>query len=221
MKNNWFAFRKIYLFLAFILFLSFGLSIFFYRNMPDLVATHWDQEGAVNGYMQKSIGVFFMPFLLFILAVVLLAVPRFDPLKKNIEKFEKQYNSFLAVLFLFMLVIHVHTIMWNIGFKINTNIIISASFFPLFYAIGFLCENSKRNWSIGVRTSWTLSSDVVWDKTNKLAGKMFKASGILSLIGIIFSDYSIYFMLAPIIFSSIFVSIYSYVIFKKSQKQKQ
>ncbi|MEM1515464.1 MAG: SdpI family protein [Candidatus Bathyarchaeia archaeon] len=43
--------------------------------------------------------------------------------------------------------------------------------------IGILCEDSKRNWFIGIRTPWTLSSDRVWEKTHRLGGKLFKTAG--------------------------------------------
>ena len=39
----------------------------------------------------------------------------------------------------------------------------------LIYYAGVLTENARQNWFMGVRTPWTLSSEKVWNKTNRLA----------------------------------------------------
>ncbi|MCK7526814.1 MAG: SdpI family protein [Ignavibacteriales bacterium] len=38
----------------------------------------------------------------------------------------------------------------------------------LFIVIGSMLRKAKRNFFIGIRTPWTLSSDYVWDKTHQL-----------------------------------------------------
>ncbi|MEM1558578.1 MAG: SdpI family protein [Candidatus Bathyarchaeia archaeon] len=53
----------------------------------------------------------------------------------------------------------------------------------LFYT-GILCENAKKNWFIGIRTHWTLSSDRVWETTHKLGGKLFKTTGVIGILGV-------------------------------------
>ena len=76
-------------------------------------------------------------------------------------------------------------------------------------------ENSKRNWFIGFRTPWTLSSDRVWKKTNKLAGKLFKISAIIAVLGVLFEQYSFYLLLVPILFSTVYAAVYSYLEYSK------
>ena len=66
-----------------------------------------------------------------------------------------------------------------------TKFIIPAFAVLLFY-IGILIKHAKRNWFIGIRTPWTLSSDKVWDKTHALGGKLFQVSAVITLGGIFF-----------------------------------
>ena len=40
----------------------------------------------------------------------------------------------------------------------------------------------KRNYFTGVKTPWALNSDTVWNKTQRLGGKVFVFGGILMLI---------------------------------------
>jgi uncharacterized membrane protein len=87
----------------------------------------------------------------------------------------------------------------------------------LFFYTGELIGKSKRNWSIGIRTPWTLSSDAVWDKTHKLGAKLFKISGAIALLGFIFPDFAFYFVLIPVMFSAIYSFLYSYLEYQKEK----
>jgi len=88
----------------------------------------------------------------------------------------------------------------------------------LFFYIGILCENTKRNWFIGIRTPWTLSSDEVWKKTNKKGGKLFKISGLIVFTGVFLKNYLIFLILIPIISVTIYTFIYSYIEYQKEKK---
>ncbi len=89
----------------------------------------------------------------------------------------------------------------------------------LFYYAGILVENAKRNWFIGIRTPWTLSSEKVWDKTHKIGGKLFKIAGIIALLGILFQKYALFFVLVPIISVAIYTIVYSYFEYQKETKK--
>jgi uncharacterized membrane protein len=60
------------------------------------------------------------------------------------------------------------------------------------------------------QTPWTLSSENVWDKTNKLAGRLFKGAGVLAALGTVFPEYAIFLVLVPVILAAIYPVIYSY-----------
>jgi uncharacterized membrane protein len=60
-----------------------------------------------------------------------------------------------------MFSIHLQVILWNAGTEISPNITLPIGIGLLFFYIGILCENAKRNWFIGIRTPWTLSSEIL------------------------------------------------------------
>ena len=91
---------------------------------------------------------------------------------------------------------------------------------PVFFYTGVLCENAKRNWFIGIRTPWTLSSERVWDKTHKIGGRLFKIAGIVTLLGAFFPKYAVFFILIPTLFVAIYTVIYSYVEYQKVEAGK-
>lgn len=200
---------------------SFIMAIAFYSLMPENMATHWNTSGEVNGYMPKSSGLFLMPFLSLFMIGLFLLIPKIDPLKANIEKFRKYYDGFIVSLLLFLFYIYILSIVWNLGIRFDMTQMILPAIGVLFYYIGVLMENAKRNWFIGIRTPWTLSSDIVWDKTHKIGAKLYKAAGFCALLGIFFGKYAIFFLIVPIIISSIYLVIYSYVEYIKENRLKK
>jgi uncharacterized membrane protein len=207
--------NKIKIVISVILLLSFIIGLYFYPEIPPKMASHWNARGEVDGYMSKFWGVFLIPFILVGLTLLFIAIPRIDPLKANIEKFRKYYNGFIVLFLIFMLSVHLRVILWNIGLQISPNVIMPVGIGILFFYIGILCENAKRNWFIGIRTPWTLSSEKVWDKTHKIGGKLFKIAGIIALLGIFFRNYTLFFVLVPAILSSVYLIVYSYLKYQK------
>jgi uncharacterized membrane protein len=198
-----------------IITLCFVVGFYFYNLMPEQMASHWDAQGQVNGYVSKDFGVFFFPVLLLILSLFLLYIPNIDPLKKNIEKFRDDYEMFVVWFTVFFFYVYILTLLWNLGIVFNMNMVLMPAFAVLFYYMGVLLEKAKRNYFIGIRTPWTLASDKVWDKTHKLGAKLFKVTGLLALFSIFFYNYAFFFVFIPIIGSSLYLVIYSYYEFKK------
>ena len=210
--------RKATLEVTGLIILSFILSIYFYPHVPEQMATHWNSQGEVDGYMSKLWGLFFMPAVITGLTVMFLMIPRIDPKKENIEKFRKYYDRFIIIFILFMVAVHLQILLWNIGIRINPNTLLPAGIGLLFYYTGSLMENAERNWFIGIRTPWTLSSDRVWRKTNRIGGKLFRLAGITATLGSFFTGFAVIFVILPALFVAGFTVVYSYVEYQKELK---
>jgi uncharacterized membrane protein len=211
--------RKTTLAVAGLVLLSFILSIYFYPQVPENMATHWNSQGEVNGYMSKFWGLFFTPAVITGIAALFLIIPRIDPKKENIEKFRKYYDGFVILFLLFMVSVHLQILLWNVGIQISPNIVLPAGTGLLFYYIGILIENADRNWFVGIRTPWTLSSDRVWKKTNQLGGKLFKLAGIVAILGTFFSKLAVFFIVLPVLLVAGFTVVYSYLEYQKEMKE--
>jgi len=201
-----------------IILLSFIVGIYLYPQMPEKMASHWNAKGEVDGYMSKFWGLFLMPLISVGLFLLFIAVPKIDPLKHNVEKFRRYYDGFIVLIIVFLFYLYLLTIFWNIGIRFEMIQLLVPAFGILFYYCGILTENAKRNWFIGIRTPWTLSNDVVWDKTHKIGGKLFKAAGIVAFMGIFFQSYALFFVLVPVILVAVYTVIYSYVEYQKEMK---
>jgi uncharacterized membrane protein len=198
-----------------IIILSFAISIYLYPILPDKIASHWNSQGLVDGYMGKFWGLFLMPIISVFLLLLFIFIPKIDPLKKNIQHFRKYFDWFIVLLFCFLFYLHLLTALWNLGYYFDIIRAIIPALAILFYDIGILTENAKQNWFIGIRTPWTLSSEKVWDKTHKLGGILFKISAIIALLGMFIPPYALFFVLTPVILTVIYTFTYSYWLFKK------
>lgn len=210
--------RKSEIIILGIILLSFVLSLIFYDQMPERMAFHWNEKGEVDGYAPKLLGLFLMPIISVSLFLLFVAIPKIDPLKQNIEKFRKYYDWFVTLIIIFLFYLHTLSIVWNKGVEFNIILVLIPAFTILFYYCGILVENAKRNWFVGIRTPWTLSNENVWKKTHKIGGKLFKIAAIISLVGLIFQSYAIFFVIIPVITVAVYTIIYSYFEYQKECK---
>jgi len=199
-----------------LLAISFLVAIILYPQMPNPMASHWDADGQVNGYISTFWGLFLMPLLMTGLFALLMAIPNIDPLKANIAQFRGIYNVFILLFTGYMLYIYALTLAWNLGYD---NFDMTKAILPamglLFIFLGVLMGRAKRNFFIGIRTPWTLSSDAVWAKTHSLGSKLFIAAGILTLLAIPLGENGIWLFLGLILIAAIIPIVYSYVLWKR------
>ena len=195
-------------------------GLFLWNKLPDQMASHWDVNDQVNGYMSRIWGVFMVPLMTLGMFLLFLVIPSIDPLKANIAQFREAFNLFIVLIVAFMLYIHALSLAWNLGytgFKMSTSMLPAMGL--LFIFIGFMLRKAKRNFFIGIRTPWTLSNDRVWDETHRLGSILFMASGVLAFIGGIFGGMTAFwFLFVPLIGSTIFLLAYSYVLYQRETK---
>lgn len=191
-----------------------------YGRLPEQMASHWSIEDQVNGYTSRFWGAFLMPIISVGMLALFLLIPNIDPLKANIAKFREFFNAFIVLILAFMLYMHFLTIFWNLGYQ---NIKMSAATLPamglVFMYAGLMLRKAKRNWFIGIRTPWTLSSDAVWDETHRIGSILFFVSGVLAFVGAFFNGMPAFWLiLVPIIGSTTFLVVYSYVLYQQEAK---
>ncbi|MCL5411227.1 MAG: DUF1648 domain-containing protein [Patescibacteria group bacterium] len=205
--------------LFFLSLVPFGISAYLYPQMPDVVPTHWNVSGNVDGYGPKVINLFLLPTIALTVLLGLIYVPKLDPFCKNYEKFAKAYQGLRAALVLFLLFIY--SLVNYIGFSGQTvpmNIIMPVALALLFGYLGYLMPSFERTFFVGFRTPWTLSSDEVWRKTHQLAGRLFIIAAVWIMIGVfIFPAFGLWIFLVAILFSTCIPLVFSYFEYQKAK----
>jgi uncharacterized membrane protein len=211
--------KKTNLIIFLIILISFAIGAYLYPSMPYYMASHWDARGNVDAYGPKCWTLFFMPFFSLFLWLLYIIIPKIDPLKENIEKFRKYYDWFFILITVFFLYVHLLSLSWNLGLKFDMSAAMIPALSLLFFYCGILIEHSQRNWFVGIRTPWTLSSETVWQKTSRVGARFFKILAVFFLASLFFPEFpSILAMILLLPLFVIFLVVYSYLEYRKEKK---
>jgi len=199
---------------------SIFIGLALWNQLPDQMASHWNENDQVDGTMPRFWGVFMMPLIALGMLGLFMIVPSIDPLKANIAQFRGTFNLFIVLMIVFLLYVHGLTIVWSLGYQ---NFRMSSAMLPfvglLFIFIGYLLRKAKRNFFIGIRTPWTLSSDTVWDETHRLGSILFMISGAFALLGAFLGGMAAFLlMFIPLMGSALFLVVYSYILYRNETK---
>ena len=203
-----------------IIFLSIFFGIYFYSAWPDVVASHWDFNGEVDGYSNKFAVVWIFLAIISLMYAMFLALPYIDPKKKNYKSFSGFYHFFKALILSVMFLSFLFVGIYNLGYPINVSLLANSSIGLLMVIIGFFLRNIKPNWFIGIKNPWTLSSDNVWAKTHKVGGYFFMIFGaIIIACNFLPKIWAMILFILGILSIIIGTAVYSYVIYNKESKK--
>lgn len=189
--------------------------------LPAQGATHWNVQGNADGYSPIHFVILYLPLMGFGISLLILFLPMIDPKRANIELFRTDYNLFVIFFLGFMGTIHLLSLAWNLGWKVNMTRALIPPFAALCYFLGHLMKKARPNWFIGIRTPWTLSSETVWNATHQRVGMLFKVSSGVTLAGIFMrnSTVTFIFLIAPLLLVSFYAAFYSYLEYRKEREQ--
>ncbi len=193
----------------------FSLAV--YNRLPDRMASHWGVNDEVNGYTTRFWGAFLMPIMALGLLALFLVIPLIDPLKANIAKFLPMYNGFVLAIMVFLFYLHLLTMAWNLGYRgFHMSTVLMPGVGLIFIFAGLMMRQAKRNFFIGIRTPWTLSSDRVWDQTHRVGSVLFILCGVLMMFGVFLpGPLTFLLIIVPLLVATLFLLVYSYWLYQK------
>ena len=198
--------------------LSGLVSLLAAPSLPANLVTNWGAAGEPNGTMPKALALWLFPALTAGLLVLFAVVPRLDPLRENIAEFRPYYDWFVVVFTAYMFVVHTGIVAFNLGYEFDFTSLILVAVAGLFYYSGVVLTHARQNWFVGIRTPWTLSSEEVWARTHALGGRLFKLTAVLTLFGLLFGDYALYFLLVPVLLTAAVTVVYSYYLYERIER---
>ncbi|GJQ52529.1 MAG: hypothetical protein HKUEN02_13760 [Anaerolineaceae bacterium] len=205
--------------LAFILIVAAAIAgALLWNRLPDPMPAHWNAAGEIDGYMSKFWGVFLLPIISAALTGLFLIIPNIDPLKANIAQFRAAFNWFIVVFAVYMLYVYTLTLFAALGPPFNMTLMLLPAVGLLFIGIGYLMNGAKRNFFIGIRTPWTLSSETVWDETHKLGSKLFMLGGVVAILCAFLGETGVWVMLVAILLAAFVPVVYSYALYQREMK---
>jgi uncharacterized membrane protein len=193
-----------------------GLAGWFLLNVKGDIPINWDAMGEVTAY-GPSWMILIFPLISVLASLLMYYLPKLDPKGENIKKSGALLSSMMVVVAVMMLGLQVITIAVTKGVEVlDIGLFINLSLGLLFMVIGYYMPSIKHNYMMGIRTPWTIANEKVWNKTHKISGKWFVASGVLFLVGVLLpAPCNLYVPLGFMMAVVVGVALYSYVLFRK------
>ncbi len=189
-----------------------------YPFLPPMVPSHFDASGQVNGYLPKLVNAILLPGISLMLFLILRFATQVGPnlAYRNQRRANTQIVNLIMVgILLFMLVIQLLTTAYAFGAKVDISLIVCLAVSVLLMFLGNYLGKLRRNFWAGIRTPWTLASDIVWERTHRLGGWLFVLVGFIGLISSFFPALRFIGLFVPIIVVVIILVIYSYIAYQR------
>ena len=189
-----------------------------YPFLPPMVPSHFDASGQVNGYMPKLVIAILYPGISIALFLLLRFLTQIGPNLgyRNQRRANTRVVSLIMVgILLFLLVIQLLTTAYALGAHVEISLVVFLAVSVLFIFLGNYLGKLRRNFWAGIRTPWTISSDIVWERTHRLGGWLFVLVGFIGLITSFFPPLRLVGLFVPLIAVVIILTVYSYIAYQR------
>ena len=177
--------------------LPFVMVALCWDKLPGRVPIHWGISGEADNWASPA-ALWGLTATGPVLALLFQFLPRLDPKRRNYEKFQGWYDFFGAFMPLIMVVVTAITLSETLSpGRLQVSRVVSFVVAVIFLIVGNMMGKVKPNWFMGFRTPWALSDPDVWNRTQRMGGRVFFLSGILLLI-------SVFTAPAPVMFTAFF-----------------
>ncbi len=200
-----------------IVIVMFAISAWAWVQLPAgaQIPVHWGVDGQPDRYSGKVEGLLLMPLIAAGLMALFEIIPKMEPRRSNILRSEKAYNAVRISLLLFLLGLYIVIVANILGYPIDMNFMVALGTGLLFIVLGNYLGKVRSNYMFGIRTPWTLTSDLAWNKTHRLGGRLFMLSGaVIILCGIFTPQWIVGAILIGALGTTAVTMIYSYRIWK-------
>ncbi len=197
---------------AYIFAIMLVVTIVGWLKIPDgqRIVTHSNLRGQPDAYTtNKAFALLGLPIATLILAGVFALLAR-------IENLSSVKTIMWAAGLTPFVVLQGITVWTAMGRQLDASAVMWGTSGLLFIVIGNYFPKLRQNRFSGIKTPWTLSSELSWSKTHRIGGKLFMLYGLVVLISALLLDASTMFgvIIAGMLALVLFLTIYSYTVWK-------
>lgn len=193
-------------------------GVILWNKLPEKIPCHWGINGEVDGWASKPMGVFLLPCILLGVQWLCFLATGLDPKSKNVTS-TKMMGIVLWIIPLLNIVLHVMVYLAAFGHDINAARVLALVFGVMFVIIGNYLPKCKQSYTMGIKLPWTLNDEENWNATHRLAGKLWVAGGLLTMLCALLSGvWSFIVMMSILVVMCAVPTVYSYRFYKKNKK---
>lgn len=200
--------RKTLIITSIVILLPILTGVFFWKQLPDVMATHFGADNEANGFSSKAFAVFGIPAICLAIHWFAAIVTSRDPRRQNISP--KMFTLVLWIIPIISIICAIMEYPYNLGHKVDVTYF-SEIFVGLFFiVVGNYLPKTRQNYTIGIKIPWTLENEENWNRTHRIAGYLWLTYGILIVILALFGVLKVSWMFTGILVAIIVPFVYSY-----------
>ena len=201
-----------------VILLPILIGLLLWNKLPDKVPTHWNAQGEVDGWSSKAFAVFGLPIILFVMHWACVLGTSADPKKQNIE------GKVLGIVFWICPIVSLLVCPMSygvaLGMEFEVDKIMLALMGIVFIVVGNYLPKCKQSYTVGIKLPWTLNDEENWNRTHRMGGKLWVASGIILLLSMLLPASAMVVVVLAVIGVAVFVpTVYSYLLFREKEKR--
>lgn len=209
--------RTYWLALAFLI-LDLALPIALHGRLPDPLPMLWNASGEVTGRVAGTMGPWLLPLLHLLVLLFLVVAPTVDPGAMRAPEARRFYPLALTIISAFMAFTTSLVFAASLGADLNVPRALLGALGLALALIGNLLGKIPKNYVVGIRTPWTLTSEYVWERTHRCAAPLFMVGGLALMLHSMLQEEAISGTFVGIIMMVTFLTPYfhSYALWKRT-----
>ena len=175
-KKHW----KLLVITSIVILLPIVAGVILWNQLPQQMPSHWNAAGEIDGWSSKPFSVFGMPLILLAFHWLCVIATGADPKKTNHS--DKIIHLVFWILPVLSVVLHAITYLAAMGKEARIETVMPVLLGLLFAVIGNYLPKCKQSYTVGIKIPWTLNSEENWNKTHRLAGRIWLICGIAMML---------------------------------------
>ena len=206
-------YRKRMVITSLVTILPMFAGLLLWNKLRDTMATHFGSNNTPNGWSSKTFAVIGLPLLLLVLHWISVGITLNDPKKRNIGKM--MFTVIFWIIPIVSLFANGATLLYALGWKVDIGLIISILVGIVFILLGNYLSKNRQNYTVGIKLPWTLSNEENWEKTHRMASKLWVLGGVLFLVNAFIQNEILF--LFVIITLAVVPVVYSFILYRREK----
>ena len=184
------------------------VGVILWKDLPASLPSHFGLDGQADGFSSKLEVVFLIPLVMLGLHFFAVVVTSLDPKASHVSPKMKTLVYWLVPFISGLVQLSIYGAAFGlIGNSTRIGLVMVGI---VFLVVGNYLPKTKQNYTVGIRLPWTLDSEENWNKTHRLAGRLWVLGGLIILVNS-FLSWAVFYVFIAVLLGMVLVPIfYSY-----------